>query len=139
MSIPRSHLISAAIVALSAIPAWASDYRIEATLTHADSQPAVIRCDVSSAQASGLERSPKKVAALVRRLKSDFADKHGYSKRVFGEKNWRMMTGVRVDVITLVTPFGRRDIRAREVEDDSYFDDQAVEPPAPEDASGPEE
>lgn len=58
--------------------------------------------------ARSLEGNPRKTAELVDKARGDFAEKLGYSRRLFGQDNWKLAGPMVVAAVTLYNPAGRQ-------------------------------
>src|ERR1051326_8950835 len=96
------------LIALACPARAATGYEAEVYLAISD-ETATMEYELDQAEARDLESSPARLEELMERAKSDYADTHGYSKKQHGKENWKLMSGLRVDKVTLKTPHGTKE------------------------------
>lgn len=75
---------------------------------------ATYRYELDEARARELG-SAKKLDEWTLKAKRDHADRFGYTKRVYGKDAWKMIAGLKVEEVQLVTARGKRALREGEM------------------------
>lgn len=93
---------------------------------------------ITEEESRTLDRTSRRIEELATRAKSDFAESLGYTRKRFGEQNWKVIGDLRVSTITLKTDHRTVALRSEEMpagsHDDTPDDDAPAEPLAPQEA-----
>ena len=121
----RNLVLSLILISGTAALATASVRRVEVFIKNPGVQLWTKSYDVTPAQALELERSKGKVLELIRRAKSEYAESRGYSKKIYGEQNWKVMRGLKVNTVKLYTSTGVKELHLGGDHDDREAVDES--------------
>ena len=84
--------------------ALAGDYRIEVVVHSDEIAATTIPYDVSSDVIAAVQSDPSRRAKYERKGLRDFAERRGYTRKVYGKENYKLINGLYIESIRVVGP-----------------------------------
>ena len=84
--------------------AHAGDYRIEVSLRTPETSTTVITYDVKPETVAAVQSDVSRRDRFERRARRDYAEQHGYSRKVYGKENYKLINGLYIQAIRVVAP-----------------------------------
>lgn len=82
---------------------------------------------ITDSELRSIERTPRRAEEYVTRAKSDFAEQQGYTRERFGNRNWKVLTGVRIVEVELVDRGRTVVLRAQDMPDGTDDDGDSLD------------
>ena len=84
--------------------ALAGDYRIDVVVHSDETSATTITYDVSPDVIAAVQSDPLRRAKYERKGLRDFAERRGYSRKVYGKENYKLINGLYIEFIRVIGP-----------------------------------